>query len=712
MDLAADITPEDLKVFLEEAEEQLQLLDDDILRLERDGAREELLQEIFRAAHTLKGSAATIGHGNMAAVGHASETLLDRLRNGELAVNTEIVNALLHSLDVLRAFKDELSGEADKEPDIEDVIAELEAASGEPADAVATADPLPLTIDHDTVAAILEAEASGDTVYRLTVQLLESCEWLTVRTFQVVSELSSIGNLLACSPTSTEIEAEIVGRTIDAIVITEASQEALTEALMAVQDVESVEFTEVSREVSPAEDAESSVPTQSVEEESSGRTQRNSQTVRIDVERLDNLANMIGELVIDRTRIGQIGRILSSRYKDDELVESLSETASHLSKVVSDLQEDIMQARMLPVGTVFRRFNRMVRDLALTLNKRVEFVTDGEDTEIDRTVVERIYDPLVHLLRNAIDHGIESPEDRLASGKPETATLRLSAYHEHGYIAISVKDDGGGIDTGKLKQSVVARGLETKESVSRMSHSEAVNLIFLPGLSTADETTEVSGRGVGMDIVRANIESINGSITVETAIGVGTELILRLPLTLATVDSLLVKVGKRDYALPLVYVTETIKISQHTLTTVGGRTELLTIRDRVIPLVRLHDIWPGGSGAGKAEDAVFAVIVNSGDKQVALGVDSLTEPQEIVVKSLGGFVGEVKGISGASILGDGRVVLIADVASLVSAAGRRPQRDDQPQDGTLDTSGHRPSTGAGDHESADTADTTELKAAA
>ncbi|MCH7593042.1 MAG: chemotaxis protein CheA [Chloroflexi bacterium] len=712
MDLAADITPEDLKVFLEEAEEQLQLLDDDILRLERDGASEELLQEIFRAAHTLKGSAATIGHGNMAAVGHASETLLDRLRNGELAVNTEIVNALLHSLDVLRAFKDELSGEADKEPDIEDVIAELEAASGEPADAVATADPLPLTIDHDTVAAILEAEAAGDTVYRLTVRLLESCEWLTVRTFQVVSELSSIGNLLACSPTSTEIEAEIVGRTIDAIVITEASQEALTEALMAVQDVESVEFTEVSREVSPAEDAESSVPTQSVEEESSGRTQRNSQTVRIDVERLDNLANMIGELVIDRTRIGQIGRILSSRYKDDELVESLSETASHLSKVVSDLQEDIMQARMLPVGTVFRRFNRMVRDLALTLNKRVEFVTDGEDTEIDRTVVERIYDPLVHLLRNAVDHGIESPEDRLASGKPETATLRLSAYHEHGYIAISVKDDGGGIDTGKLKQSVVARGLETKESVSRMSHSEAVNLIFLPGLSTADETTEVSGRGVGMDIVRANIESINGSITVETAIGVGTELILRLPLTLATVDSLLVKVGKRDYALPLVYVTETIKISQHTLTTVGGRTELLTIRDRVIPLVRLHDIWPGGSGAGKAEDAVFAVIVNSGDKQVALGVDSLTEPQEIVVKSLGGFVGDVKGISGASILGDGRVVLIADVASLVSAAGRRPQRDDQPQDGTLDTSGHRPSTGAGDHESADTADTTELKAAA
>jgi len=709
MDLAADITPEDLKVFLEEAEEQLQLLDDDILRLERDGASEELLQEIFRAAHTLKGSAATIGHGNMAAVGHASETLLDRLRNGELAVNTEIVNALLHSLDVLRAFKDELSGEADHEPEIEDVIAELEAASGEPADAVATADPLPLTIDHDTVAAILEAEASGDTVYRLTVQLLESCEWLTVRTFQVVSELSSIGNLLACSPTATEIEAEIVGRTIDALVITEASQDALTEALMAVQNVESVEFTEVSREVSPAEDAESSVPTQSVEEESSGRTQRNSQTVRIDVERLDNLANMIGELVIDRTRIGQIGRILSSRYKDDELVESLSETASHLSKVVSDLQEDIMQARMLPVGTVFRRFNRMVRDLALTLNKRVEFVTDGEDTEIDRTVVERIYDPLVHLLRNAVDHGIESPEDRLASGKPETATLRLSAYHEHGYIAISVKDDGGGIDTEKLKQSVVARGLETKESVSRMSHSEAVNLIFLPGLSTADETTEVSGRGVGMDIVRANIESINGSITVETAIGVGTELTLRLPLTLATVDSLLVKVGKRDYALPLVYVTETIKISQHTLTTVGGRTELLTIRNRVIPLVRLHDIWPGGSGAGKAEDAVFAVIVNSGDKQVALGVDSLTEPQEIVVKSLGGFVGEVKGISGASILGDGRVVLIADVASLVSAAGRRPQRDDQPQDGTLDTSGHRPSTGADDYESADT---TELKAAA
>ena len=685
MELAADITSEDLKVFLEEAEEQLQLLDDDILRLERDGASDELLQEIFRAAHTLKGSAATIGHRNMAAVGHASETLLDRLRNGDLAVNTEIVTALLHSLDILRAFKEELAGEADEEPDIEAVVAELEAATGAPddADTGEPADPAPLSIDHGVVAAILEAETAGDAVYRPIVTLLESCEWRTVRAFQVVSELSTIGTLLACSPTSAEIEADIVGRTIDAIVITKVGQEALEETLRAIEDVGSVEFVEVSSGPSPAEDAEtdeaSGAPDQSSAEETSHRAQRGSQTVRIDVERLDNLANMIGELVIDRTRIGQIGRVLASRYKDDELIESLSETTGHLSKVVSELQEDIMQARMLPVGTVFRRFTRMVRDLALSLGKQVEFITDGEDTEIDRTVIERIYDPLVHLLRNAIDHGIESAEERRANGKPETATLRLSAYHEHGYIAISVKDDGGGIDTEKLKRSVVANGLETQESVSRMSRSEAVNLIFTPGLSTADETTEVSGRGVGMDIVRSNIEAINGSITVDTAVGVGTELILRLPLTLATVNSLLVKVGKHDYALPLVYVTETIKISQHTLTTVSGRTELLTIRDQVIPLIRLHDIWPGGSGAGRAEDAVFAVIVNSGDKRVALGVDSLTEPQEVVVKSLGGFMGEVKGISGASIMADGRVVLIADVASLVNTAGRRPQRDAQLQ---------------------------------
>ncbi|MCH8234970.1 MAG: Hpt domain-containing protein, partial [Chloroflexi bacterium] len=452
MELAADITSEDLKVFLEEAEEQLQLLDDDILRLERDGASDELLQEIFRAAHTLKGSAATIGHRNMAAVGHASETLLDRLRNGDLAVNTEIVTALLHSLDILRAFKEELAGEADEEPDIEAVVAELEAATGAPddADTDEPADPAPLSIDHGVVAAILEAEAAGDAVYRPIVTLLESCEWRTVRAFQVVSELSTIGTLLACSPTSAEIEADIVGRTIDAIVITKIGQEALEETLRAIEDVGSVEFVEVSSEPSPAEDAEtdeaSGAPDQPSAEETSHRAQRGSQTVRIDVERLDNLANMIGELVIDRTRIGQIGRVLASRYKDDELIESLSETTGHLSKVVSELQEDIMQARMLPVGTVFRRFTRMVRDLALSLGKQVEFITDGEDTEIDRTVIERIYDPLVHLLRNAIDHGIESAEERRANGKPETATLRLSAYHEHGYIAISVKDDGGGID--------------------------------------------------------------------------------------------------------------------------------------------------------------------------------------------------------------------------------------------------------------------------
>jgi two-component system chemotaxis sensor kinase CheA len=317
----------------------------------------------------------------------------------------------------------------------------------------------------------------------------------------------------------------------------------------------------------------------------------------------------------------------------------------------------------------------MVRDLALSLDKKVEFITEGEDTEIDRTVIERIYDPLVHLLRNSIDHGIETAADRKLTGKPEVATVRLSAYHEQGYIIIAVKDDGGGIDPEKMKAAVIAKGLESQESVSRMSDSEAINLIFTPGLSTAAETTEVSGRGVGMDIVRANIEAINGSISIETEVGVGTELVLRLPLTLATVNCLLVKVGKRDYALPLVYVTETINISEHRLTMAGGRTELLTIRDQVIPLIRLHDVWRGADS--DAANAKFGVIVNAGDKKVALGVDSLTEPQEIVVKSLGGFVVEVKGISGASILGDGRVVLIADVANLVNSAGRRPVREEK-----------------------------------
>ena len=384
-------------------------------------------------------------------------------------------------------------------------------------------------------------------------------------------------------------------------------------------------------------------------DDGAAKGQANPQTVRIDVDRLDNLANLIGELVIDRTRIGQLGRALEGKYKDEELLGSLSETTGHLTKVVTELQEDIMKARMLPVGTVFRRFTRMVRDLALKLDKKVEFVTEGEDTEIDRTVNERIYDPLVHLLRNSIDHGIESSEDRNNTTKSETATVRLSAYHEQGSIVISVKDDGRGIDAEKMREAVVARGLETQESVSRMSDAEAVNLIFTPGLSTAAETTKVSGRGVGMDIVRANIEAINGSIAIDTEVGVGTNLILRLPLTLATVKCLLVKVGNRDYALPLVYVTETVNLSEHRLTTAGGRTELLTIRDQVIPLIRLHDVWPGTTS--DSGSATFGVLVNAGDKKVALGVDSLTEPQEIVVKFLGGFVGEVKGISGASILG-------------------------------------------------------------
>lgn len=666
MELAPDITPEDLKVFLEETEEQLQLLDEDILKLEREGASDALVQEIFRAAHTIKGSAATIGHSSMTDVGHAAETLLEKLRNGALSVSTALINALLHSLDTLRAFKEQLAGETDDEPNIASVVAELEAVSQDGESAAATADsgPRPLTIDHDALATALAADAEGRHVARVTVVLADGCGWPAVRAFQVLAEADGLGEVIATSPTHEEVEREAVGRSIEIAIIVDGDTEALERALSTVEDVESVSIEAMSFSDPGADGARAPV------EEADTGHQRAQQTVRIDVERLDSLANMIGELVIYRTRIDQIGKILETRYKDDDLIESLNETAGRISKVVTELQEDVMQARMLPVGTVFRRFTRMVRDLAMDMGKQIDFVMEGEDTEIDRTIIERIHDPLIHLLRNAVDHGIETPDVRAGQGKPETASLTLSAYHDQGHIAISVKDDGAGIDTERLKAKVVEKGLLSEEEAARLSESEALNLVFLPGSSTADHATEVSGRGVGMDIVRSNIEAINGFVTVETVPGQGTQFILRLPLTLATVHSLLVKLGRRDYALPLVYVTETVRLHDADITTVGGKKELLRVRDQVMPLIRLPDVLPGRSQDVSSADAGFAVIVNSANKVMALGVDSLSEPQEIVVKTMGDFIGDVKGITGASILGDGRVVLIVDVPSVVNAAGQ------------------------------------------
>ena len=396
--------------------------------------------------------------------------------------------------------------------------------------------------------------------------------------------------------------------------------------------------------------------------------------MRVDVEVLDELMNLVGELVIDRTRVEQITRVLSSRYKEDGEVRALGETSTHIIKVVDELHESMMQVRMLPVGVLFSKFPRLVRDLSRGMGKDVSLVVDGEDTEIDRSVIEEIKDPLVHLIRNAIDHGVETAAERTAVGKPETAVVRLSARHAQGQIVITTEDDGRGIDEQAVLDAAVRKGSISAEAADRLSSAEVLELIFAPGLTTAEQTTEVSGRGVGMDIVRRNIESLSGRVEVTTRPGEGSTFTLHLPLTLATFRGLLVDSAGTVYAIPLNYVQETVRPDGSALRTVTGQ-QVVNLRGTVMSLLRLDDeLRQNGKASDVAEEdgQCFLVVVKASDAEkdrpVAIAVDALIDQQEVVVKSLSGYLGRARGIAGASILGDGQVVLILDIPVLIKAA--------------------------------------------
>ena len=679
--IAEDLSPEDLKVFLEEAEEQLQLLDEEVVRLEKEST-EDRLAAIFRAAHTLKGSSAMIDYKAMAEVAHAMESLLDKLRKGSISVTPEVVDALLHSLDALRVLTEELANPTGVEVDFESLVAELDASvatqTGEsaPAKASGSAAQSDLAISDEVLAELQDQLDSGRMAYRITAKLQEDSAFGAVRFFQVHAELGECGKILVSSPTEAQIQEEQIGDTYQAMVATDLQPSDIQQRLVQVEDIASVDVSpfDAAADATPvpapaaAEAQEKTAPAEG------DRKTAAAQTVRIDVERLDHLMNLIGELVIDRTRIQQIGRSLLGKYEHDDLVTSLGKTSAHIVKVVDDLQEDFMKVRMMPISTVFNSFPRMMRDLSRKLEKPIDFQISGGETEIDRTVIERIRDPLVHMLRNALDHGLESTEDRKKSGKDETGVIKLEAYHEQGHIVIKVKDDGGGMDPQKLRDSFTKKGLISREAASRLSDTEALELIFMAGASTKEQATEVSGRGVGMDIVKQNIEAINGFVDVQSVVGKGTEFTLRLPLTLATVNSILVMACGTLCAIPLVYVLEAVKLQAESIKTVQGR-EVFRLRDKVIPLISLADATGMKSeNATYGEDGRHVVVVRVGERLAGLAVEELLEPQEIVVKSLGKYVGDIKGVTGASILGDGRVVLILDVGSLIATAVARGRK--------------------------------------
>lgn len=673
MSLGLNATPEDIAVFLAEAEEQLQTIEESLLRLEKQEASQELLGEIFRAAHTLKGSSATLGHRTMAELTHIMENVLDGLRREEIELTPAVVDGLLEALDYLKELKEEIVAGEDRAIDTRLVILKLKSLQAEAEAAQQTAATATATAPTAATAAITGA------AWEIEVELAQESPMPAVRAFQVIVALEQLGQIIESRPTLREIEAERVGTSLRVQLVSDQSREQLAEAVRVINDVVGVQVAAISREavlvplapVPVPENAPAKPAPVGVSGPASAKTAKKAsrQTIRVDIGLLDTLMNLVSELVIDRTRLAQ----LISHWTEaagEEQRQALNSTSAHIGRITNELQEQIMKARMLPVDDLFKRFPRMVRDLAARAGKEIEFTMAGQETELDRSMIEEISDPLMHLLRNAVDHGIESPDRRERAGKPRRGEIHLSATHEENHIIIQVSDDGRGIDPAAIRQSAVSKGLLTEEAAGRLSDREAVELIFMPGFSTAETVSDVSGRGVGMDVVRTNIERISGLIDIQSEVGRGTTILIRLPLTLAIIKALLVRVGQGVFAIPLSTVKETSRMRDLAVSSVRGR-EVVVVRGEVVPLLHLGRLF---QEARDGESDHFAVIVNFGGRLVALVVDSLIGEQEVVINNLGRYIGEVDAISGAAILGDGRLALIIDVMSLLKGVVQRNSR--------------------------------------
>ena len=667
MELAGGISQEDLNLFLQEADEQLQLLDEDIVRLEKESGNAELMQEIFRAAHTLKGSSAMVGHQRLSDLAHAMENVLDSVRKEMLAVSSGVVDALLHGLDVMRLLRQEMVSPDAPPTDIENAVAELNQAMKNGGNAAAADDgkaqealpKISITLNDEQQARLEKALEEGKQGFRITIKFQPESGWASVRCFQIVQALSPVADIIASNPSLAEIEQGNAGDVFYMIALSLKKRGDIEETLAPIADVQSIEIEEFKERQSAPGGTEAAA----------GRKEdaKLGQTVRVDINRLDSLMEQVGELVINRNQISQLGKILAEKYGNDEDVQSLGNAVAQIGKIISTLQQDVMTVRLQPIEIVFSTLPRLVRDLSRKNNKKIEFIMEGQETEVDRSVIEHLRDPLLHLLRNSLDHGIEAPEVRTAAGKPEIGTIRLTAFHAQDNIIIKLKDDGKGIDPAVIRKTAVSKNLLTAEAASKLTDNESINMIFSSGFSTAQKVTEISGRGVGLDVVKTNVEAMNGTIQVESEIGRGTTFILTLPLTLAVIPALLVTTGETICAVPLSSIIETSRLDEKEVHTVSGR-EVAMFRGNVLPLLRLNEVFRWETQAAAEEATQYIVVVRYSNTQVGLVVDDLLEQQELVAKSLDDYIGGNNSFSGASIMGDGTVVLIIDVASLIKSA--------------------------------------------
>ena len=692
-----------LEVFIEEAKEHLQALNEHLLILEKEPENENTINEIFRAAHSLKGMAGTMGYKRMQRLTHDMENVFQEIRSGKMKVRPELTDCLFEGLDALQEYVDNIintqdEGTNDNQPLIDALAHELEvglkgdAAAAAPAPEVkAETAPAPesaaapkassvVYADHEKMA-IKEAAAQGLTTYEIHVDLQESCLLKAARAYLVFKAVEEFGEIIKSVPDAQMIEDEKFDLSFVVCVLSKATPEDLRKRVLNVSEVKEVTVEKVTfdnvqvaetTETEKKEEEKKPVPqaptasaaaTAAAQKPAGQTTQKKAvvnRSVRVDIEKLDDLMNLVSELIIAKNGLASIS---PDDYAGKEKRSAFNEQIEYLERITGNIHQSVMKVRMVPIESVVNRFPRMIRDLSKKLDKPMELYMSGEETELDRTVIDEIGDPLMHILRNSADHGLESAEVRKSLGKPEVGSIFLNAYQEGNSVVIECSDDGGGINIEKVKAKAIEKGTITEEQAESMTEKDFIDLLFKPSFSTADKISDVSGRGVGLDVVKSKIESLSGTVECRTVLGQGTTFTIRLPLTLAIIQSLMVIIGDEKYAIPLGSIDTIEDIPIEEIKRVEKK-EVVNLRGSVIPLVRMADILE--VPVKKPEkNTVTMVVVAKGEKKAGLIVDDLIGQLEIVIKSIGKYINNSKIISGATVLGDGEIALILDANALV-----------------------------------------------
>jgi len=685
-----------LEIFIEETKEHLQSLNEHILILEKEPENEATINEIFRAAHSLKGMAGTMGYQKMQRLTHDMENVFSEIRNGKMKVTSDLIDVLFKGLDALENYLVNIQTdgtEGDQEySDIIDALKQIldkglgnvtvsaEKAKPDSQGTTAVSENTgkfkfkALKLEEHEKKAIAKATSLNLNVVGMTIYIQEDCVLKGARAFMINKVLEEHGEIIKLYPSAQDLEDEKFDFDFSALVITNETPEKLISYAMSVSEVKEVvadyvrlEEKEYGTYMESIRQDESGVAAPKGEKESlkdgSQKPQKQAakpianRSVRVDIEKLDELMNLVSELIIAKNSL-----VSYSSTLDQQIHTEFFDQIEYLERITSNLHESVMKVRMVPIETVVNRFPRMIRDLSKSLGKEMELYMTGEDTELDRTVIDEIGDPLMHLLRNAADHGLESREDRIKLGKNPVGSIYLNAYQDGNNVVIEVRDDGRGIDTEKIKKVAAERGVYTKEQLDRMSEKEIIDILFMPSFSTSSKVSDISGRGVGLDVVKTKIEALGGEVEAKSKLHEGTTFTIRLPLTLAIMQALMVKLSSEKYALPLGNIQTVEHVDKNEIKIVNN-TEVLNLRGTIIPIIRLGEILD--CEKSKEQDELFVVVVKKGERLAGLVVDELMGQYEIVIKSIGKFIKAHKIVSGATILGNGEVALILDVNSLI-----------------------------------------------